>query len=493
MMMDGPVDDNYPPLPIVSNLKVVLDSSMGRCLVATGHFSIGDVLYKEDAFLYAPFDEGARLPPRMIKQLLSVFPKAVLKEFDDHLDELCHLDTIQSLDTARCFLQLVAIMELRRQDKIAEYYSANDLWYLDQLTGHNVRGCTEDIRQFRISYPNVLPKGNTDADYGRLLAILNTNQLELEEYGGSGLFLGTPIFQHDCSPNCSYSTDQHSLWMTAIRDIMPGDRVSIDYKNEFYRPTIERIESLSDSYGFICRCSQCCGPDRTRAFVCDTCKKGSVFPIGACESIEQNDSFTVCAACGAMTSIAFRQRCLDREDVVRDEKPQSMKDMEALLTRESGIMRETHFLFFWLWDDLTMNLVAKVNQPSKSSASGKGATPTTAASDCRVALAAMKRTIELLDGMLPQVHHEKVIYYDRQAQLEVVGEMITQAKESYRRAYIMSKMASGECYPGTIRIKQLVDNTPRNKTELQINYMKDHADEGMEVENFNFDGMNLDG
>ena len=484
-------NNSMPPLPMVSNLTVVQDPSMGRCLVATGHYSIGDVLYKEDAFLYAPFNEGARLPPLMIKQFLSVFPKAVLTELDDHLEELCHLDTVQSLDTARCFLQLVAIMELRRQDKIAEYYSANDLWYLDQLTGHNVRGCTEDIRQFRISYPNVLPKGNTDADYGRLLAILNTNQLELEEYGGSGLFLGTPIFQHDCSPNCSFSTDQHSLWMTAIRDIMPGDRVSIDYKNEFYRPTTERIDSLSESYGFVCRCSQCCGPDRTRAFVCDKCKKGNVFPIGACDSIEHNDSFTACPSCGTLTSFAFRQRCLDREDVLRDEKPQSLEEMEALLIRESGIVRETHFLFFWLWDDLTMNLVAKVNQPSKSSASGKSTTrPTTATSDCRMALSAMKRTIDLLDNMLPQVHHEKVIYYDRQAQLEVVGEMITQAKESYRRAYIMSKMASGEFYPGTIRIKQLVDNTPRNKTELQINYAKDGDVEW--VENFNFDGMQID-
>ena len=129
----GGMDSNVPPLPMVSSLKVVQDPSMGRCLVATGHFSIGDVLYKEDAFLYAPFNEGARLPPQMIKQFLSVFPKAVLTELDDHLEELCHLDTIQSLDTARCFLQLVAIMELRRQDKIGEYYSANDLLLVQHM------------------------------------------------------------------------------------------------------------------------------------------------------------------------------------------------------------------------------------------------------------------------------------------------------------------------------------------------------------------------
>lgn len=461
--------DGSNELPIRANLKIVQDPIKGRCFVATCPYRVGDVLFTEEAFVYASFNEGARLSPQAVQQYRAVYKPAVLKDMDDLLEELTHLDSVQSLDTARCFLQLVAIAQLRFLNLVSDHCTQSQLWYLDQLTGHSIDQCTEDVRQFRVSYPTVIPKNLSDGECGRLLALLSTNQVELEEFGGSGLFLGTSIFQHDCYPNCSFSTDSSTLTMTAIREISAGDAVSLDYGNNFYRPTHERVEALEDTYGFVCQCTVCVGPDRTRSFVCGSCRKGVVFAVGMCESIESDSSFTACAACAKRTTLAYRERCLAREDELRDEKPLTLVEMEELLVGEE-VVHDSHHLLFWAWDELAMHLASQIQKKISRPASAKRGAAAGVASDYREALDAMKRTIALLEAMLPQVHHEKVVYYDRQGQLEVAAGLISQAKESFRRSYIMSKMAMGEFAPATIKIKRLVDDTPRTTSELQAHY-----------------------
>jgi hypothetical protein len=63
---------------------------------------------------------------------------------------------------------------------------------------------------------------------GRLLGILNNNQMELERYGGTGLFLNGCLCEHSCLPNCSYSTEFipesgiHQFTLIAICEISPG-------------------------------------------------------------------------------------------------------------------------------------------------------------------------------------------------------------------------------------------------------------------------------
>jgi hypothetical protein len=61
---------------------------------------------------------------------------------------------------------------------------------LDSLTAANLEECVADISLFRKAYPKVIPKSVSNDIAGRLLGLLNTNQLELEQLGGSGLFVG---------------------------------------------------------------------------------------------------------------------------------------------------------------------------------------------------------------------------------------------------------------------------------------------------------------
>lgn len=47
----------------------------------------------------------------------------------------------------------------------------------------------------------------------------------------------------------SFTTHGDKIWLTAIRTIGEGDRLSIDYGNNFYLPTAERRAELEDTYG----------------------------------------------------------------------------------------------------------------------------------------------------------------------------------------------------------------------------------------------------
>ena len=103
----------------------------------------------------------------------------------------------------------------------------------------------------------------------------------------------------------SFTTFGDTLWLTAIRAVGEGERLSIDYGNNFYLPTAERQAELEDIYGFVCTCRACTVlPDRCRAFRCRSkdCRSGKVCPHGDGESGEDGSSSSPrnwgCLDCG---------------------------------------------------------------------------------------------------------------------------------------------------------------------------------------------------
>ena len=158
------------------------------------------MIFTEKALVWGSFAEEQRLDKKVRKLYEKAYPKAVLRDIDELLDELSRLESVQSLDTAKNFLQLTALSVLRFKNEIAAISDfaniANDfeislkMHYLDSLTAANLEKCISDITLFRKAYPKVIPKSVSNEDAGRMLGILNTNQLELEELGGSGLFVG---------------------------------------------------------------------------------------------------------------------------------------------------------------------------------------------------------------------------------------------------------------------------------------------------------------
>ena len=163
-------------------------------------YRTGEVLFTESALVWASYSEEERLDKRVRKLYEKAYPKAAVKNIVELLDELSRLESVQSIDTARSFLQLVALSVLRSKNEIAaisEFASVADdneislkMHFLDSLTASNLDRCIADVVLFRKAYPKVIPKSVTDEQAGHLLGVLNTNQLELEELGGSGLFVG---------------------------------------------------------------------------------------------------------------------------------------------------------------------------------------------------------------------------------------------------------------------------------------------------------------
>ena len=158
------------------------------------------MIFTENALVWGSFSEEQRLDKKVRKLYEKAYPKAVLRDIDELLDELSRLESVQSLDTAKNFMQLIALSVLRFKNEIAaisdfaniakDFEISLKMHYLDCLTAANLGKCVEDIVLFRKAFPKVIPKSISNEDAGRMLGILNTNQLELEEHGGSGLFVG---------------------------------------------------------------------------------------------------------------------------------------------------------------------------------------------------------------------------------------------------------------------------------------------------------------
>ena len=77
--------------------------------------------------------------------------------------------------------------------------------------------------------------------------------------------------------------------MVVVMPTKAGDPLSIDYGNNFMRPTAERKEDLMDSHGFTCTCEACTSlHDRCRAFRCPKHQEGGVIcPIGLGQKKEE--------------------------------------------------------------------------------------------------------------------------------------------------------------------------------------------------------------
>ena len=195
--------------------------------------------------------------------------KNIISQLPNLLKELTKLHKVASLDTARCLLQLLGLTSSSPSSSSSTTtLSEFQLRMLNQLSAANMKECARDIKLFRKKHPKWLPKQMNDNQIAKLLGILNTNQMELDEIGGSGLFVVSAILEHNCNPNASFTTSNSTVYVAALKHIKVGDRISLDYTNDFYCSTEGRIESLNETYGFICDCKECSGSDRRRAFDC---------------------------------------------------------------------------------------------------------------------------------------------------------------------------------------------------------------------------------
>uniref|UniRef100_A0AAV1UG49 SET domain-containing protein n=1 Tax=Peronospora matthiolae TaxID=2874970 RepID=A0AAV1UG49_9STRA len=268
-------------------------------------------------------------------------------------------------------------------------------------------------------------------------------------------------------PNCSFTTFDSTLWMTAIRSIVPGDALSIDYGNFFYRPTSERQESLLDSYGFICTCEACVTmADPTRAVRCLSaiCLEGIMLPCPVrntvasnCIGLDQLRFEWRCQACGKIADAAECTRILAAEqELIENGFPQSLDEVDAVVRR--SVLHERHYLLFWALDTIGCE------------ATGPTTFQVEAESSRRELAEVWERIVAYMNVVVPTAHHEKIIYYDNLAQVQVVLGDLAAASQAYGRAHELSCQVSGANCSPTRKLQRLMEKPPQTVEELRQLY-----------------------
>ena len=156
-------------------------TSTGRCLEIAADVKAGTVLFEEDAFVFAAH---ASSDTNYLNNILGV-GKTTEKEIESCSHYLAALKHVESLDTARNFMQLIYLRDLKTF--CGDSLSQLKIRLFQDLQPVNVQLCHKVITKFQKKKKFPIP---VLKDAGaRILGVLNGNQLELEEYGGSGLFL----------------------------------------------------------------------------------------------------------------------------------------------------------------------------------------------------------------------------------------------------------------------------------------------------------------
>ncbi|KAH7460298.1 uncharacterized protein KRP23_14666 [Phytophthora ramorum] len=404
-------------------VRVAQDPVKGKVVFSERAFQPGQVIFSEQAFVAAPWStdlcgglqqRGGGLPPPL--------PLRAHGRAQDHT-----IDGIEEVDRARCVLKCLAMYE-------------RDTHALDEvleLTWAGQQRAVNAASQLRRQLPDIFPTGFSDQQMATLIGV--------------------------------FTTFDSTLWMTAIRPIAPGDALSIDYGNFFYRPTSERQETLFESYGFVCTCEACVSlADPTRAVRClsGKCPQGVMLPcpvraIAASSNIGPNQlQFEWrCQTCGKVADAAEHTRILAAEqDLLENGFPESLDEVDAVV--RCGVLHERHYLLFWALDNIGCEAAAITAFQAEAQL----------AQHRRALAQVWERIIAYMNVVVPTAHHEKTIYYDNLAQVQVVLGDLGAASQAYARAFEISCLVSGtDCSP-TRKLQRLTENPPQTAEELRQLY-----------------------
>ena len=402
-----------------------MDPVKGRCLESLATFATGTIIWTEPAFLVSCGTDETN--------------ESILLECEGNEDLMNALEEqpqVQTEDTARNLIKLAALVTR------AGFSSHPYRELFEQLHPSNLNDCVASIASFRAleSRADCVLSGLSDVEAGRLLGILNNNQVEVELGGanggttGSGLFVFTAITEHSCAPNCSFTTKDDMLYMCAIQDIAPGDRISIDYINGWFRSTSERQTELSATYGFTCVCPSCTtASDNTRSFWCSKKNCPGVTFMPNLDSSE----WSACSECNTIPPKPTTSTWMRLEAKLAEKEGLTVEQIQKFRSARSGL-HEAHSVYFWALYDIAMD----ISQSSDCD-------------DVAVAVAIFEELTRVLETyhVTPAVHHENVIFWDRRGQFEARSGDFESARASYARAYQESVMACGSEAPMTVALK----------------------------------------
>jgi hypothetical protein len=137
--------------------------------------------------------------------------------------------------------------------------------------------------------------GRTSIDYHETTSFLGSRQ-ETK----SAQFLYASKVAHSCHPNAAYSskTPDGKMEYKCIRPILMGDMVTFSYLGDLFQTsTPSRREQLQSDRDFLCQCPRCEQPDDARRIHCPNCTVGWAL---CSYDYEQNEMW-ICDGCGTLS------------------------------------------------------------------------------------------------------------------------------------------------------------------------------------------------
>jgi len=445
----------------------------GRVCLSVKEFQPGNTILEEEAFVYGTDNPGTCLQCNGSDHTVGncpeasaagiEYPKELGATQEAILSALAELEGFQSVDKSKAWLKCLWRWAHDRE-------SLSPLFSLT-APPTNLSRCLASVKLVRRQMPYLLPDGLSTNKAAEVLAILNTNGHALEELEGVGVFLTACLLEHSCTPNVNFTTHNTTLRLTALEHISIGQRLSIDYGNNYYRPTQERRSDLFKTYGFICDCALCVGelPDRCRCFKCPACSVspkmddsglslgsicwdgwGMVCPFG---TGEENGSRWECLKCGQQLNSEQTQACLHSEATMKNTEASTLEELEELVS--ASLLHPAHHQVFWCLEEASEGVVLN----TKSSPEDKV-----------LSQQLWEKIMLCIEAVLPSCHHEKIVFFDRIAQTKVAVGDIKSSCEWYQKALYVSKVCCGDDHPSTIQLQNLVLDPPQSIEDLLRKY-----------------------
>ena len=310
---------------------------LGKYLVATKDFGVGECVVEDTALLQVPWDLDTYLHTPvhgLLAKMKSVYGKAPLDQ-----------------GYVQVIARFLLIAKLEPRSSGSTIWSMLD-WTVAQLPDAEEQGLRMVAASIHDNIPSAYEGLLSKDDIFQVIRAYDTNGLTCRTAGTAGhtsIYPFSRLAEHHCRPNCSFSFLDHpdDQWASrvqyrALRPIAAGEHISISYVTG-YQCTADRRASLSSQYGFFCCCTQCVSePDLARGFKCHVCPKneGVVSPIGAGE----RDEDWVCLQCGAYAGTQRVSDFREHERKLRVVKADKWKGLSQLMGDE--LLHYTHYLAF---------------------------------------------------------------------------------------------------------------------------------------------------
>lgn len=457
---------------MISNALFRLKTSVEKGVFAesTEHLKEGQVILQEESIFFGSFwPELCMICCQMhsfetCSEAKILFNESQILKLQGLINSVADIDFVQDIDKAEIMVLALAILTIDKANRVAQEQFSKQIDFLTHslpnYSRHKIKEAQEAIHDFLKHIKDLNFIGNSFNTTDSVLISTLTNfissvQVNCHSIGqidGLAFFPTACRFEHSCTPNCNFSTvwdascSSPIITITAIKQIMPGESLSVDYIESFYTPKAERKAILLEEYGFICKCSRCLdsSADNCRVFACQSCSHE--------KSIVCPPQWT-CSTCHIVCTQEQIKDFLAAEQSLQSGTLQNLDQLISVVQDKK--LRIQHFLCYETLKNLAAEEVETLEE-----------------SQCTEIILLYEMLLSCLDFVCPDLKYPKLLVYDTLGQVHVILDQQKEAIACFKKALHLSMACIGPestCLE-TRRIKQLVRNPPKTIEDLYTSY-----------------------